>query len=217
MKNHPKDTDSYIVDPRKFDHLGLYRSGIRRFISSFRLKSIERAVALQPKIQNVLDAGCGHGYTLAWIHSPYSQYIGVEINSNSVRLAKQRLEGKSNVNIFEGDITNLQFPSDTFDTVICTEVLEHLPNPELALQEINRVLKSGGRIITTVPFEYLLVGIRLILWPHFKMKGEGIFEKTHLHFFTKTSFRRLMEKYFIIEQVKRVEFGLRIMTIGRKQ
>ncbi len=46
----------------------------------------------------------------------------------------------------------LPFRDDTFDCVLCTEVLEHLPNPVQALTEFRRVLKTGGRIFLTTPF-----------------------------------------------------------------
>lgn len=53
---------------------------------------------------------------------------------------------------YVGDITATGAPSDTFDLVILTEVLEHVPEPLLAMQELARVAKPGGRIIVTAPF-----------------------------------------------------------------
>ncbi|HXH56824.1 class I SAM-dependent methyltransferase [Iamia sp.] len=50
-----------------------------------------------------------------------------------------------------GDGTRLPFPDDTFDRIICSEVLEHIPDDEAALAELRRVLKSGGTIAATVP------------------------------------------------------------------
>ena len=50
------------------------------------------------------------------------------------------------------DIERTAFDDDYFDTVICTQVLEHLPNPWAAIQEMERILKPGGIAIVTVPF-----------------------------------------------------------------
>ena len=50
------------------------------------------------------------------------------------------------------DITDMPFPDETFDAVMCTEVLEHVKNPELAIKELIRVLKKNGKIILTAPF-----------------------------------------------------------------
>lgn len=50
------------------------------------------------------------------------------------------------------DIENTLFKDDYFDTIVCTEVLEHLPNPRGAVKEMQRILKSGGTAIIAVPF-----------------------------------------------------------------
>ncbi len=51
----------------------------------------------------------------------------------------------------EFDLTNLSFANDTFDAVIHSDTLEHIPNPDLALKECWRVLKPGGALLFTVP------------------------------------------------------------------
>lgn len=50
-----------------------------------------------------------------------------------------------------GDGTRLPFPDDTFDRIICSEVLEHIPDDTAALRELFRILKPGGRLAATVP------------------------------------------------------------------
>ncbi|MBN2190074.1 MAG: class I SAM-dependent methyltransferase [Candidatus Aureabacteria bacterium] len=59
--------------------------------------------------------------------------------------------GKYNCDRSE-DIHNMSFPDESFDAVICIQVLEHVENPFLAAREIIRVLKPGGRLMVTVPF-----------------------------------------------------------------
>lgn len=51
-----------------------------------------------------------------------------------------------------GDIINTGLSADFFDTVICTQVFEHIPKPWLAVKEINRILKNDGICIVTAPF-----------------------------------------------------------------
>lgn len=53
------------------------------------------------------------------------------------------------------DITDIPEPDGAFDAVLCTEVLEHLPNPVAALVELSRLLKKGGTMILTAPFSSL--------------------------------------------------------------
>jgi ubiquinone/menaquinone biosynthesis C-methylase UbiE len=95
---------------------------------------------------NVLDVGCG---TL-----PYKNYsgsnwnwVGLDIETNP--FAKVKVSTTDKI----WDIT-----SDTFDLVLCTEVLEHSKFPESILSEIHRVLKSEGTLILTTPFIYPIHG-----------------------------------------------------------
>ncbi len=59
-----------------------------------------------------------------------------------------------------GDIceTNSVLPSESFDLLICTEVLEHVSNPFLAVMEIRRLLKPGGRAYLSAPFNFRIHG-----------------------------------------------------------
>jgi len=53
-----------------------------------------------------------------------------------------------------GDVQNMHFGEDEFDTVICTQVLEHVKNPGKAVNEIRRVLRPGGVCVLSAPFIY---------------------------------------------------------------
>lgn len=50
------------------------------------------------------------------------------------------------------DITEIPEPDDSFDAIMCVEVLEHLPKPDLAIKEFSRLLHKGGALIITAPF-----------------------------------------------------------------
>lgn len=87
----------------------------------------------------VLDIGCGM--------QPYRPMFGPEI-SEYVGLDRLHEFAKPDV---VGSVEALPFADETFDVVLSTQVLEHVPEPERALAEAVRVLKRGGRIILTVP------------------------------------------------------------------
>lgn len=53
---------------------------------------------------------------------------------------------------YVSDIVDIPVEENSFDTVICTEVLEHLPRPDLAIKEFSRILKNGGNLYLTAPF-----------------------------------------------------------------
>ena len=97
---------------------------------------------------NVLDCGCGPGTLtlgLAQAVDP-GQATGIDIEPGMVDRANALAnEGDiKNVEFRVDDITDLSFPNDCFDLVFVSAVLEHLPDPVVALKEIRRVLKPGA-------------------------------------------------------------------------
>ena len=97
---------------------------------------------------NVLDCGCGPGTLtlgLAQAVDP-GQATGIDIEPGMVDRANALADegGIKNVEFRVDDITDLSFPNDCFDLVFVSAVLEHLPDPVVALKEIRRVLKPGA-------------------------------------------------------------------------
>jgi SAM-dependent methyltransferase len=89
----------------------------------------------------LLDVGCGgQRYRSLFAHA--KRYVGVDLPSNSANT--------SLLSAFASGL-NLPFADRSFDTVLCTEVLEHVPEPLVMMQEIARVLRSGGCLILTTP------------------------------------------------------------------
>ncbi len=93
----------------------------------------------------ILDAGCGTGLNLR--HLP-SGSTGLDINPRNIELLRDRLPTHP---VVEGDIETMPFADDSFGTVICTEVLEHVPDPATAIREFRRILRPGGVLIGSVP------------------------------------------------------------------
>ena len=212
-----KIKNDYILDPRKENHLELYSSPMRRFLSGKRLKTIENAVSQIDNVSTILELGCGHGEVLEVIYDPNIKLVGIDINPSSIVLTKERFKSRNNVTILEGDIRKLPYPDESFDVVVCSEVLEHIPNPIEVLTEIKRVLKRHGTFISTVPFEYFLILLRMLILPIRLFQRRSIFVDAHLHYFTKNSYRRLLEKFFTIKVIKRAEFMIRIFAVCVKE
>jgi len=103
-----------------------------------------------PAGSRVLEAGCGVGaqtLTLAR-NSPEAHITSIDLSPGSVEQARRTVEaaGFRNVVFRQADIFNLPFELASFDHVFVCFVLEHLPQPQLALQALKRVLKPGGTI-----------------------------------------------------------------------
>jgi ubiquinone/menaquinone biosynthesis C-methylase UbiE/uncharacterized protein YbaR (Trm112 family) len=99
-----------------------------------------------------LDLGCGTG--LITRHIDFEHTIGVDLNRWAIAKASTHVE--DNVQFIAGDAENLPLASNTFDVVVCTDVLEHLLEPEKAASDIYRVLKPGGVLVGTVPSKNLI-------------------------------------------------------------
>ena len=90
----------------------------------------------------VLDVGCGPGYVSAAMAERGAKPTGLDFSSEMVAIAKQM---SPNIQFQEGDAQNLPFGPCIFDRVVANFALLHLANPERAMVEASRVLKTGGR------------------------------------------------------------------------
>ena len=104
----------------------------------------------------ILDAGCGTGLNLR--HLPAGS-TGVDINPRNVELVGKRLPSQ---NVVLGDVENLPFETASFGTVLCTEVIEHIPDPSAALTEFKRVIQPGGMLIGSVPARSAIWKLRFL-------------------------------------------------------
>ena len=109
----------------------------------------------------ILDAGCGsQRYRQDCSHLNYrSQDFGQYSNDSKESLGTDLLGGSEGYTYgqidYLGDIWQIEERDKTFDAILCTEVFEHLSEPQRALRELARVLKPGGCILLTAPFRAL--------------------------------------------------------------
>jgi ubiquinone/menaquinone biosynthesis C-methylase UbiE len=94
--------------------------------------------------------GCGDG-RFCWEHHacPPTYYTGLDVSQDLLDTLKQKTNNQSTTVLSVAE----QIPLDdcSVDLVVCAECFEHLPRPDLALQEFSRVLKPGGKIVIQTP------------------------------------------------------------------
>lgn len=109
----------------------------------------------------ILDAGCGEGFIdrLLADHFPDVGITGLEYAEEAISIAEVM---NPSVQYVQGDITQMPLKNNSYDIILCTEVLEHLVNPEKALDEMLRVAKRF--LYITVPHEpWFCLGNLLVL------------------------------------------------------
>ncbi|MFD4764039.1 methyltransferase domain-containing protein [Streptomyces sp. NPDC058439] len=104
--------------------------------------------------QTVVDLGCGPGTdlnALAEAVTATGTVIGVDHDQAAVDAARERTAGQGTVAVHLGDVQDLQLADHTADRARTDRVLQHVTDPALALREIHRVLRPGGRIVMGEP------------------------------------------------------------------
>jgi phosphatidylethanolamine/phosphatidyl-N-methylethanolamine N-methyltransferase len=97
----------------------------------------------------ILEVGVGTGISLP-AYSPHSRLVGVDLSEPMLRKARRRVAELPLPNV-EGlalmDAEHLAFPDESFDVIVAQHVITTVPDPEAVLDELVRVLKSGGEIV----------------------------------------------------------------------
>ena len=100
----------------------------------------------------VLEVGAGTGIHIDHVRHSFDEYLITDLNAPMLDRAAARLEGRRGKVVSKSeDATALSFTDDSFDRVIATHVLEHLPRPHEVLREWIRVLKPGGTLSIVLP------------------------------------------------------------------
>jgi SAM-dependent methyltransferase len=137
-----------------------------------------------PKVGNkprkALDIGCRDGY---WSKKLIKKGYAVE----SVDI-EPYFKPARKVNVDNG----LPFENDSFDVVWCSEVIEHLRNPQRSVNEMIRVTKDGGKIVLTTPNSYFWLGRIFCL---FGLSPQRVQNDDHKHFFDLFSLKKVLPKH----------------------
>jgi methionine biosynthesis protein MetW len=135
----------------------------------------------------VLDLGCGNGHMASELRATGHHVVGVD--------AAAEPGVKDAVDRFVQADLDLGLPpevSGPFDVVVCADVLEHLRRPELVLDELRRLLAPAGVVVVSVPnFAHWYPRLRVAAG-RFDYDRRGILDHTHVRFFTRRSFERLV-------------------------
>jgi len=159
------------------------KGGVGRRFWDFRDR-VALSYVVGPRI---LDAGCGEGVTLEKLVArfPRSHVEGIDVDPENVRICRDHA-----LPARQGDLYNLPFESGVMDTCLLLEVIEHMDQPERALEELARVTRPGGRLIVLYPVDWAYFVAR-VLCLRFR---EAMFDPGHLRQWSFTSLRGSFER-----------------------
>ena len=144
-----------------------------------------------PRGARVLDVGCATGYLAAELAARGSAVVGVEADPAAAAEAAAHCE-----RVVTGDVETAGCRAALaglapFDAIVCADVLEHLRDPWAALGFLAPLLRPGGRAVLSVPNIGHWTARRTLFRGRFPYAAHGLFDRTHLRFFTRASAREL--------------------------
>jgi O-antigen biosynthesis protein len=146
---------------------------------------------IKKKSPLVLDVGCNAGFLGEQLmEKKNAQVDGIDINEEALEKAKIFYR-----KIFKRDLygSRLDIDEEQYDYIIFSDILEHLPRPDLILKDAKKYLKNEGKVIITLP-NIARLEIRVgLLFGKFDY-APGILSHDHLRFFTKKSAMRMIEE-----------------------
>jgi len=164
----------------------------------------------------ILDAGCGEGFVISYLLQENDGFIitGIDCSLEAIKMARQmvppvlsKVEGGVLFNV--GDLREMPYGDDSFDLVMCLEVLEHLPDPHKGLRELRRV--TSAHCLVSVPHEPFFRATNFLRGKHVPAWGR---DPEHLQHWTAGQFRRLVEQYF---EIKRFVYSFPwVIALGHK-
>lgn len=144
----------------------------------------------------ILDVGCGEGFTLAFLQERFRglSFWGVDISGDALEDARRRCPEAV---LIQGDAQALPFAAGSFHLVLCLEVLEHLPQPWRAVEELKRV--SSGTLLVSVPHQPFFAAANLLRGKNLRTLGD---DPEHLHRWTGGRFLSLLGEKAKVRQVQ---------------
>ena len=151
------DEKEYSLTMTPLNRLAVGIIGIPHLGFRMRARIILSEARKANKTEKILDAGCGYGLYAMSLGELGYDVDAIDIDSRRIKvLTKMFAEYpilKDAINLHTGSLTSLPFPSNSYERIICSEVIEHMEKDNKAISELSRVLKPGGRLILSVPHD----------------------------------------------------------------
>ncbi len=145
--------------------------------------------------RRVLDIGAGNGSLCGRLAHAGSDVVGVEYDQHGVDIARRSFPSiPFHRYSVEDDPALLLQEQSTFDTVVSTEVIEHLYSPHRLPQYARAVLQDGGHLVITTPYHGYLKNLALSVAGRWDRHHTPLWHGGHIKFFSRTSLGTLLSE-----------------------
>lgn len=169
---------------------------------------------LDSRAKRILDLGCASGHFTFRMQSflPKASVIGVDVYEPFIQLFREKYP---ELDCVCADAGSLPFEDHSFDTVVLSEVLDHVVDPKLVLFEIKRILRDGGKLI--VSLDELSLAFRVLWFFWIRTNPGRVWQGAHLHHFNIDSFEKLLiSSGFSVEKRETGFSGMIVFYKARK-
>lgn len=212
IDNHDELEEVWHQVPADYYQKGVATNRLQRLWHIGKLSAvISLTNNLNPK--SILDVGSASGWFLSEIKKRFkdASCTGVDVYEPAIELAR-KLYPKITFQVC--DAHTLPFPAKSFDLVVCTEVLEHVVDPEKVVSEIKRVLKPSGRAIVEMDSGNVLFRLAWYWWTNLR---RGVWKDAHIHVFNASLLERLLaESGMRIVAKKTFNFSMGVVFVLEK-
>jgi 2-polyprenyl-3-methyl-5-hydroxy-6-metoxy-1,4-benzoquinol methylase len=139
----------------------------------------------------VLDVGCAEGAGAELLRERGATHVaGIELDETFAAAARERYD-----EVIQGSVPeDLAWGNDSFDTILCYDILEHLSDPWSVVRTLERLLKRSGQIHVSIPnARHKDVWMPLLVRGTFAYAAAGLLDVTHLRFFARRDAARMLE------------------------
>lgn len=133
--------------------------------------------------RKLLEVGCGSGQMLKSMRDLGWDVAGVDFDPHC-----QAITQETGIPVYQGDLLEQNLPPNSFDVIVMSHVIEHLPNPIETLQECLRLLRPEGRLIAITP------NTKGYIHHHMKQASLHLDPPRHLHLFTASALQQIAHK-----------------------
>jgi len=176
--------DHYIKDAEAFDYFeeaAEITENERDRLNQLLIQKIDRSA------EKILDVGCGNGWLSRHVQNDNNQVTSLDISLINVKKVLQQTPHANHSGLV-ADVYNLPLKENSFDTIVASEIIEHVYDPKEFIRCLLKVLKPNGKLLISTPYNEQ---IPLHLCVHCNKPTP---ENAHLHSFNEKNVRQIVPK-----------------------